>query len=85
MSERPTLASRFRLQFEPVQNAHVLLYPEGMIKLNRSAYEILQRCDGQRNIAELVTELELAFDKPGLTREVNQFIAAATTNGWLNP
>ena len=32
----------FRLQFEPVQDCWVLLYPEGMIKLNASAAEILR-------------------------------------------
>jgi pyrroloquinoline quinone biosynthesis protein D len=32
----------FRLQWEPAQNAHVLLYPEGMVKLNQSAGEILK-------------------------------------------
>ena len=39
---------RFRLQFEPAQGCHVLLYPEGMIKLNDSASEILQQVDGKQ-------------------------------------
>ena len=30
-----------RLQWEPAQEAHVLLYPEGMVKLNGSAGAIL--------------------------------------------
>ena len=34
---------RFRLQWEPAQDCHVLLYPEGMVKLNQSAGEILKR------------------------------------------
>ncbi len=33
---RPAVARGFRLQWEAAQNAHVLLYPEGMIKLNRA-------------------------------------------------
>ena len=37
----PRLRRGFRLQWEPVQNCHVLLYPEGMMKLNDSAGEIL--------------------------------------------
>ena len=42
-------ARGFRLQWEPAQKAHVLLYPEGMVKLNGSAGEILKRCDGERD------------------------------------
>jgi pyrroloquinoline quinone biosynthesis protein D len=39
----PAIDRKFRLQWEAAQNAHVLLYPEGMIKLNASAGEILKR------------------------------------------
>src|SRR5262249_58446441 len=42
---RPAIGRGFRLQWEPAQAAHVLLYPEGMVKLNSSAGEILKRCD----------------------------------------
>ena len=45
---KPSIGRGLRLQWEPAQNAHVLLYPEGMVKLNASAGEILKRCDGQR-------------------------------------
>ncbi|MBC7984489.1 MAG: pyrroloquinoline quinone biosynthesis peptide chaperone PqqD [Candidatus Obscuribacterales bacterium] len=82
-SHRPQLTSGFRLQWEPAQNAHVLLYPEGMIKLNISAGEILRRCDGERTVAELVEDLERTFNKQGLLKDVNDFIAIATGNGWL--
>ena len=30
----------YRFQYEPAQKGHVLLYPEGMIKLNESASAI---------------------------------------------
>ncbi len=43
---KPAIGRGLRLQWEPAQNAHVLLYPEGMIKLNGSAGEIMKRCDG---------------------------------------
>ena len=31
---KPSVASMFRLQWEEVQQSWVLLYPEGMVKLN---------------------------------------------------
>ncbi|MEX8493025.1 pyrroloquinoline quinone biosynthesis peptide chaperone PqqD, partial [Sphaerotilus sp.] len=47
----PRVARGFRLQWEEAQGCHVLLYPEGMVKLNRSAGEILTRCTGAATIA----------------------------------
>ncbi|HIE5157346.1 TPA: pyrroloquinoline quinone biosynthesis peptide chaperone PqqD, partial [Pseudomonas aeruginosa] len=44
----PMLRRGFRFQFEPAQDCHVLLYPEGMVKLNDSAGEILKLVDGRR-------------------------------------
>ena len=58
MDGTPLLGHGFRFQWEPAQSCHVLLYPEGMIKLNRSAGEILARCDGSHDIAAIVAELE---------------------------
>ena len=51
---RPIIGRGFRLQWEAAQDAHVLLYPEGMVKLNSSAGEIMSRCDGERTLAEIV-------------------------------
>ena len=48
---RPAVAHGMRLQWEPAQEAHVLLYPEGMVKLNGSAGQIMSRCDGVRTVA----------------------------------
>ncbi len=60
---RPRLGPGLRLQWEEAQGCHVLLYPEGMVKLNPSAAEIVHRCDGQRTLAQIVAELETAFTK----------------------
>jgi pyrroloquinoline quinone biosynthesis protein D len=77
------LKSIFRLQWEPAQDAHVLLYPEGMVKLNQSAAEILKRCDGTRDIDTLIDELQKAFNAPDLGGEVRSFVAEAERRGWL--
>ncbi len=73
----------FRLQWEPAQQAHVLLYPEGMVKLNQSAAEILKLCDGSRTLEQLVSDLETAFDASALTPEVTAFVDHAKQRGWL--
>ena len=35
--QKPAWRPGYRFQYEPAQKGHVLLYPEGMIKLNDSA------------------------------------------------
>ena len=79
----PRIAHGFRLQWEAAQDCHVLLYPEGMVKLNQSGGEILQRCDGQRSVSEIVAELEQAFTATGLEREVLGFVEVAGQQRWL--
>jgi pyrroloquinoline quinone biosynthesis protein D len=82
-SARPAIGRGMRLQWEPAQNAHVLLYPEGMIKLNGSAGEIMKRCDGKRSIADITADLERAFSAVGLARDVEAFVAMAISKHWL--
>jgi pyrroloquinoline quinone biosynthesis protein D len=82
-SARPAIAHGKRLQWEAAQNAHVLLYPEGMVKLNDSAGAILSRCDGVRTISEIVADLERAYETSGLTDDVQAFLAIAVEQQWL--
>jgi pyrroloquinoline quinone biosynthesis protein D len=72
-----------RFQWEPAQNAHVLLYPEGMIKLNGSAGEIMKRCDGKRTVADITAELERTFAAQGLAKDVEAFVTMAVDKQWL--
>jgi pyrroloquinoline quinone biosynthesis protein D len=80
---RPAVARGFRLQWEAAQNAHVLLYPEGMIKLNTSAGEILKRCDGATTIADITADLERAFATSNLSEDVVRFVNMAVEKKWL--
>jgi len=79
----PRIGAGFRLQWEPAQGCHVLLYPEGMVKLNGSAGEIMVRCDGERSIETIVGELETAFNASGLAPEVLSFVEIAGKQRWL--
>ena len=80
---RPAIGRGFRLQWEAAQNAFVLLYPEGMIKLNASAGEILKRCDGAATIEEITASLEQAFSTSGLKNDVIAFVAMAHEKHWV--
>ena len=80
----PRIAPGFRLQWEPAQEAHVLLYPEGMVKLNLSAGEILKRCDGVADITAIIADVEKQFDTSGLGGDVLAFLDIAARQGWVN-
>ena len=83
-ASRPVIGRGFKLQWEAVQNAFVLLYPEGMIKLNASAGEILKRCNGEATIAEITADLEKAFETTGLSADVIAFVVMARDKQWLS-
>ncbi len=79
----PRIAPLFRFQWEPAQNCHVLLYPEGMVKLSGSAGEILKRIDGKTSVAAIVADLTSTFPGVDLEQDVLSFMETAYGNGWL--
>ena len=83
LSSTPVLSAMFRLQWEEVQQAWVLLYPEGMVKLNGSAGEIIKRLDGKKSVNELIAELEKDFETTGLEKDVLAFLEIAHQQGWV--
>jgi pyrroloquinoline quinone biosynthesis protein D len=80
---RPALSAGMRLQWEAAQDAHVLLYPEGMVKLNGSAGAIMSRCDGVRTVADIVADLERTYELTDLAADVNAFVELALQKRWL--
>jgi len=46
---RPRLVDGARLQYDDVRGEHVLLIPEGAVRLNETAAQVLELCDGQRS------------------------------------
>ncbi len=54
----PSIWRLARLNFDPVRQQHVLLYPEGAMLLNESGAAILELCDGQRSVSEIAKILD---------------------------
>ena len=79
------IARKFRFQWEPAQQAHVLLFPEGMIKLGGSAGEILKRVDGHSSVGVIIADLQQAFPGADLRADVVQFLEEAHAKGWIRP
>jgi pyrroloquinoline quinone biosynthesis protein D len=79
----PQISPIFRFQWEEAQGCHVLLYPEGMVKLNPAAGEILKRCDGAASVAMIIEDLQAVFPDADLEGDVYQFLESAYDNQWL--
>ena len=58
----PALWRLARLDFDPVRNQRVLLYPEGVVMLNNTGGAILDLCDGRRTIAEIAGVLNEKYN-----------------------
>lgn len=83
-SKKPTWRQGYRFQYEPAQKGHVLLYPEGMIKLNDSAALIGGLIDGERDVAAIITELDTQFPGvPELGEDIEQFMEVARAQHWI--
>ena len=81
----PSIRSHFRFQWEEAQQAYALLYPEGMVKLNGGAGEILACCDGQTSVAGIIQQLDTKFpDAGGLSHDIHQFLGEAHEQQWLS-
>ena len=81
----PTWRRGYRFQFEPAQNGHVLLYPEGMIKLNESPSAIGGLIDGQRSVSAIIDALNEQFPGfPELGADVEQFMEVARAEHWID-
>jgi pyrroloquinoline quinone biosynthesis protein D len=77
------IARHFRFQWEPAQQSHVLLYPEGMIKLPGSSGEIIKRVNGSATVGEIIADLERAFPGADLRGDVIEFLEHAYGKGWI--
>lgn len=83
-SHIPGFRRGYRLQWEPAQQCHVVLYPEGMAKLNESAAAILQQIDGKLSVTELIAALNAAFPEAGgVDDDVKEFLVEAVEQKWI--
>jgi pyrroloquinoline quinone biosynthesis protein D len=80
----PSLNPMFRFQWEKAQDCFVLLFPEGMVKLNGGAGEIMQLIDGKQNVQQITDTLNSKFPDAGdLALDVKEFITTAIEKKWL--
>ena len=78
---RPRLATGARLQYDEVREEHVLLIPEGAVRLNPTAAEVLGLCDGERSLEDIVGVLSTRYDGADLRDDVHELVDAMAQRG----
>jgi coenzyme PQQ biosynthesis protein PqqD len=73
-SSVPALWRLARVDFDPVRNRPVLLYPEGAVLLNDTGADILRLVDGTRTVTEIATILRDRYNADG-SAELDQILA----------
>lgn len=66
------------------RESHVILYPEGMAKLNETAAAILELVDGRRDVAAIIAMLNERFPEAGgVDDDVIEFLQIACQQKWI--
>jgi pyrroloquinoline quinone biosynthesis protein D len=78
---RPRLVTGARLGYDDVREEHVLLVPEGLVRLNPTAAEVLGLCDGERSFDDIVSALSARYDGFDLRDDVRELVEAMTQRG----
>ena len=78
---RPRLITGARLRYDEVREEHLLLVPEGAVRLNHTAAEVLELCDGERSIDEIAGALSARYDGADLDDDVRTLVDALAGRG----
>jgi pyrroloquinoline quinone biosynthesis protein D len=73
-ADRPRLGLHVRLTYDEARGRHVLLTPEAVTLLNATGATILELCDGERTLADIIAELRERYEVV-LDAEVRDFLA----------
>jgi pyrroloquinoline quinone biosynthesis protein D len=79
----PRLATGARLQYDDVREEHLLLVPEGAVRLNPTAAAVLELCDGERSIDEIAATLGARYNGADVAADVRGLVDAMAQKGLL--
>jgi pyrroloquinoline quinone biosynthesis protein D len=78
---RPRLVTGARLQYDEVREQHVLLIPEGVVRLNPTAAAVLELCDGERSLEEIVGTLSERYEGADVRDDVQGLVDGLSQRG----
>ena len=78
---RPRLVTGARLRYDEVRAEHVLLIPEGAVRLNPTAAEVLELCDGERSLDDIVGALSARYEGADVRDDILELVDAMAQRG----
>lgn len=83
---KPRLPRGVRLRHDQTRGEWTLLAPERVLKADPIAVEILQRCNGEKTLREIVDELAAAFtaERSRVEADVRTLLAQLATKRMID-
>jgi pyrroloquinoline quinone biosynthesis protein D len=78
---RPRLVTGARLRYDDVREEHLLLIPEGAVRLNATAAHVLELCDGERSLDDIVGAISARYDGADVREDVLELVGAMAQRG----
>ena len=78
---RPRLVDGARLQYDDVRDEHLLLIPEGAVRLNATAAAVLELCDGERSVEDVAAALSERYGGADVADDVRELLGGMGQQG----
>ena len=78
---RPRLATGARLSYDDVREEHILLIPEGAVRLNPTAAQVLELCDGERSLDDIASALSERYAGADVADDVRELLGGMVQHG----
>ena len=70
-----------KLRHNALDSEHVLLIPEGAVRLNPTAAEVLELCDGERSLDDIVGAVSARYEGADVRADVLELVDAMAQKG----
>ena len=84
-ASRPKLPRHARLKFDETRQVWVILAPERVLAPDAIAVEVLQLCDGERSVADMVDQLAIKYaaERNAIATDVIAMLQDLADKGFL--
>jgi pyrroloquinoline quinone biosynthesis protein D len=83
MEDAVELNPTHHFRWEEPQQAHVLLYPEGIVKLNETAAAIIETATAAATIGAAASVIADRYGRADLEQKILVFLEDARAKGWI--
>jgi pyrroloquinoline quinone biosynthesis protein D len=84
-ASRPVLPRHAKLKFDETRQVWVILAPERVLAPDEIAVEVLQLCDGNRNVADMIDQLAIKYaaERGAIATDVITMLQDLADKGFL--